>query len=1103
MYGQPPHSRHLHAGQQHQQPFDPNGALPIDPQSQAAMGTPDFTAFPFAFQQPGLHDPNAMIVVQGQPATVSPAAYAPDGMRHPQQQHMATTPTAPIEPSAVVDGISRSSMDGGRVVTKKAGITTPTAVEAKQERTTPNADPLDDKASDHFEPSNINRADGTDLGGRAKGSTKTGDAQPAWTELKTKAGKERKRLPLACIACRRKKIRCSGEKPACKHCLRSRVPCVYKVTTRKAAPRTDYMAMLDKRLKRMEERIIKVVPKSDQDSTTISSVTRAVVRPGIPGTENTNGKTSAKKRGAEEAFGPSLEAWATRHSSGEEGAAALPCAFEDDENHLFQEGSDALPSKELQEHLAEVYFDNVYGQSYPLLHKPSYMRKLKSNSLPPVLILAVCAVAARFSSSPKLNSPTRQFLRGEEWAAPARDICTRRYESPDITLLTCLLILGLHEMGTCQGGRSWALGGQAIRMAFALQLHKDLEYDPTARKNSVKLSFVDREIRRRIMWSCFIMDRFNSSGSERPMFIKEDDILIPLPVKERHFLLDMPAVTETLNGHVLSTTPSREDAGGDASENLGVAAFMIRAIALWGRIVVHMNQGGKKLDPQPLWSPASQFARLSREADEFPHSLPESLRYSTHNVALHQNHQTTNMFLFLHVICQQNILFLSRSAIQPAPNRPEHFVVASRSKALAAATQISEILKTSEEARVAVMAPFATYCAFSSTTVHIRGIASGNPAVKATAEANATTNIRFMRKMMKHWGMFHWMEEDIRMQYRVVLDKAKQGATMDELTESAPMLQYGDWFNRYPHGVSDADYVDPAAKRKKEKGADGVLEQKPELQSVEEFFTQLSSPKTAEKPSENQPSKGAKRKASKKSMAAIKTAPPPSLHGEAPLSSQSAPPAPDQRTTPHAQHHPPPLPSQQHQRQQQRRPSASVVGKGNSPHMFQPMVTTHPAQSASFHAMSPANSSNVEQHFYQAQPGQQPFFQPDMMGINMQQQQQQQQQHTGVVQPNMEQHLSFGNYTLDHGTPPRSQIMDGWNGAQGHAQPGGAMPMAHGHQGQPQGSLNGEPWYMSFDMQQGDGVPNPVPGHPEQYNAIFAVNSMAAQNPLGGLRHAP
>jgi hypothetical protein len=95
--------------------------------------------------------------------------------------------------------------------------------------------------------------------------------KPAWSEMKTKAGKERKRLPLACIAraadflaaacdacqrqtlpllpglglhltpsrkrlplaciaCRRKKIRCSGEKPACKHCTRSRIPYVQNWT---------------------------------------------------------------------------------------------------------------------------------------------------------------------------------------------------------------------------------------------------------------------------------------------------------------------------------------------------------------------------------------------------------------------------------------------------------------------------------------------------------------------------------------------------------------------------------------------------------------------------------------------------------------------------------------------------------------------------------------------------------------------------------------------------------------------------------------------------------------------------------------------------------
>jgi hypothetical protein len=235
---------------------------------------------------------------------------------------------------------------------------------------------LEEPMSDEFGLSMLGTNDGTDLGGKSK-EDKT-DTAPAWSELKTKAGKERKRLPLACIACRRKKIRCSGEKPACKHCLRSRIPCVYKVTARKAAPRTDYMAMLDKRLKRMEERIIKIIPKSEQDGAA-STVTRAVVKPAIPGTLST-GKAAAKKRGADEAFGPDLDHWArtgTKAKLNDVGKPQTLMAQETEESKLLQEGIEALPDKEIQEHLAEVFFENIYGQAYHLLHKPSYMRKLR------------------------------------------------------------------------------------------------------------------------------------------------------------------------------------------------------------------------------------------------------------------------------------------------------------------------------------------------------------------------------------------------------------------------------------------------------------------------------------------------------------------------------------------------------------------------------------------------------------------------------------------------------------------------------------------------------------------------------------------------------
>lgn len=222
--------------------------------------------------------------------------------------------------------------------------------------------------------------DGSDLGNRTR--EEKNDPNPPWSELKTKAGKERKRLPLACIACRRKKIRCSGEKPACKHCLRSRIPCVYKVTTRKAAPRTDYMAMLDKRLKRMEERIIKIVPKDEQDGAA-ASVVRATVKPAIPGTVPVRPSTG-KKRAADEAFGQELEKWSKSASHAKLDSNAKPSSLmiqEAEDSRLLSEGAEALPPKELQEHLAEMFFENLYGQTYHLLHQPSFMRKLKYASL--------------------------------------------------------------------------------------------------------------------------------------------------------------------------------------------------------------------------------------------------------------------------------------------------------------------------------------------------------------------------------------------------------------------------------------------------------------------------------------------------------------------------------------------------------------------------------------------------------------------------------------------------------------------------------------------------------------------------------------------------
>lgn len=377
-------------------------------------------------------------------------------------------------------------------------------------------------------------------------------------------------------------------------------------------------------------------------------------------------------------------------------------------------------------------------------------------------------------------------------------------------------------------------------MAFALQLHKDLDYDPM--RPGVQLSFVDREIRRRTMWACFLMDRFNSSGTERPTFIKEETLKIPLPVKEKNFQLDMPAPTENLQGEVLGPLMPEEGGQVDAKENMGVAAYMVKAISIWGRVINHLNQGGRDMDIKEMWDNESEYMRLIKEAEDLANSLPESLVYNPDNLHLHDTESMANQFVFLHIAVQQNILFLNRFAVSsPNPSSlqdiPKSFVTKAGAKAFGAANRISELLKDSESYFIA--APFVGYCAFLSSTVHIFGIFSGNATIEASSKRNLAINVKFLSKMKRFWGMFHFMTENLREQYRTCADAARRGNLSNDASAS-PIFQYGDWFDRYPHGVSQSDFVDPAIYKKKEKGDDAVLEQKPELHTVEEFFTAMS-----------------------------------------------------------------------------------------------------------------------------------------------------------------------------------------------------------------------------------------------------------------------
>lgn len=474
--------------------------------------------------------------------------------------------------------------------------------------------------------------------------------------------------------------------------------------------------------------------------------------------------------------------------------------------------------------------------------------------VPPVLILAVCAVSARFSKHPAVRS-NPAYLAGEQWAREAERIILKHYDEPSLTHLTVCLLLGLHELGTCQGGRSWALCGMATRMAFAMQLHKEPGDNPTGLGTGCEeedyLSFSDRELRRRAMWGCYMMDRFTSSGTQRPPSIADGDINLQLPVNDKIIELDLPTITERLDGSIVgANTPEEME---KARENTGVVAYLVRTVALFGKIVKYLNlvclssllvthcltlsKGGKEKDSLPPWNDESQFQCLHKDVKTFIDSLPEALKYSEENLARHAAEKLACQFLFLHIASQHMLLTLHRFSFPSSPSfwaasseqPPADFLSKCSQIAIESAERISQILAKTAEKHHTLAAPFMGYCAFTSSTVHIVRAFAPEKATRDLAKRYLSINLRFLGQMSRYWGFLGFITDLLRNQYNECSAAYQKGLPPGSRKEET-LVQYGDWFQKYPRGVTSLSSDDISHR------ADPTLTVRSDLQTADGFF---------------------------------------------------------------------------------------------------------------------------------------------------------------------------------------------------------------------------------------------------------------------------
>ncbi|KAH6984783.1 fungal-specific transcription factor domain-containing protein, partial [Ilyonectria sp. MPI-CAGE-AT-0026] len=243
------------------------------------------------------------------------------------------------------------------------------------------------------------------------------------------------------------------------------------------------------------------------------------------------------------------------------------------------------------------------------------------------------------------------------------------------------LMLGLFEWSQrnpSSGPGAWMYVGIAIRMAQMLKLGLDDQMargrDSSSqgvnalqrgRRGSSEIGII-REIRRRTMFSCLILDRMMTCGDERVSMIRLDTIRIQLPCTEMAFdlALDVSTGFLKLDGDFMSQSINDDS----------VLSRFVQLVEIWAEISKYSSTGGRLRERLPPWEKQSMFWTLREKLYQFLLNLPDTFTFSRQNYYRHDNHQATNMYVSLHMLVSVSQIILDREHLPFIPlrcNKPE------------------------------------------------------------------------------------------------------------------------------------------------------------------------------------------------------------------------------------------------------------------------------------------------------------------------------------------------------------------------------------------------------------------------------------------------
>lgn len=342
-----------------------------------------------------------------------------------------------------------------------------------------------------------------------------------------------------------------------------------------------------------------------------------------------------------------------------------------------------------------AFFDYVAPyQANAFLHRGILSQQMRDEEASDTLLLAVCAISARFVDNAGGSSAATSSTRSRGWACTS---ACRLLFTHNVTLEKAMaaLLLCKHAAYSGDFNQAFLMAAMANRFALKLRLFDEQRWaDDGGEADTRASAWVRHEQRRRVMFACYSVDRATATGLAELTFCPAASIRLPLPSEDFNFESVYPPSSLTVTCRLTSlnlmrdsldipcTTPvpvlEADDLGPiDASyESVGIMGHYVALVGIRYMILQYIESlssgDTNSLNSRPPWDPASDYFLCLRKLAQWRTFLPA--RFHLTRTVLFSRHHTPHYHLgplvMLHLWFDMLHCELYRLALQTHADRP-------------------------------------------------------------------------------------------------------------------------------------------------------------------------------------------------------------------------------------------------------------------------------------------------------------------------------------------------------------------------------------------------------------------------------------------------